>query len=52
MNGRKHFHVHPTVLGLTVEIGREFGVKAIRLPFEPNAPLWLRLWIARVKDAA
>lgn len=49
VNTHKHFHVHPTVLGLILEIGREFGMKAMRLPFESNAPLWLRPWIALVK---
>ncbi|MFM0225412.1 hopanoid biosynthesis-associated protein HpnK [Paraburkholderia dipogonis] len=48
VNTHKHFHLHPTVLGLILEIGREYGMKAMRLPFEANAPLWLRPWIARV----
>ncbi|RKR45802.1 hopanoid biosynthesis-associated protein HpnK [Paraburkholderia sp. BL17N1] len=49
VNTHKHFHLHPTVLGLILEIGREYGMKAMRLPFEANAPLWLRPWIAQVK---
>ncbi|HEX7932337.1 MAG TPA: hopanoid biosynthesis-associated protein HpnK, partial [Paraburkholderia sp.] len=49
VNTHKHFHLHPTVLGLILEIGREFGMKAMRLPFEANAPLWLRPWIAHVR---
>lgn len=49
VNTHKHFHLHPTVLGLILEIGREYGMKAMRLPFEANAPLWLRPWIARVR---
>jgi hopanoid biosynthesis associated protein HpnK len=49
VNTHKHFHLHPTVLGLVLEIGREYGMKAMRLPFEANAPLWLRPWIAQVK---
>lgn len=35
VNAHKHFHLHPTVLGLMLSIGREFGIKAIRLPHEP-----------------
>ena len=35
VNGHNHMHLHPTVLGLILRIGREFGVKAIRLPYEP-----------------
>lgn len=49
VNTHKHFHLHPTVLGLILEIGREYGMKAMRLPFEANAPLWLRPWIAHVR---
>ncbi|REG58219.1 hopanoid biosynthesis associated protein HpnK [Paraburkholderia sp. BL6669N2] len=49
VNTHKHFHLHPTVLGLILKIGREYGMKAMRLPFEANAPLWLRPWIVRVK---
>ncbi|WP_454825582.1 hopanoid biosynthesis-associated protein HpnK [Paraburkholderia xenovorans] len=49
VNTHKHFHLHPTVLGLILDIGREYGMKAMRLPFEANAPLWLRPWIAQVK---
>lgn len=49
VNTHKHFHLHPTVLGLILTIGREYGMRAMRLPFEKNAPLWLRPWIARVR---
>ncbi|MEC5409090.1 hopanoid biosynthesis-associated protein HpnK [Paraburkholderia sp. MPAMCS5] len=49
VNTHKHFHLHPTVLGLILEIGSEFGMKAMRLPFEANAPLWLKPWIAHVR---
>jgi hopanoid biosynthesis associated protein HpnK len=49
VNTHKHFHLHPTVLGLILAIGREYGMKAMRLPFEANAPLWLKPWIAQVR---
>jgi hopanoid biosynthesis associated protein HpnK len=49
VNTHKHFHLHPTVLGLILSIGREYGMKAMRLPFEANAPLWLKPWIAQVR---
>jgi len=39
VNGHKHFQLHPTVARLTLEIGREFGVAAMRLPAEPVAAL-------------
>jgi hopanoid biosynthesis associated protein HpnK len=35
VNAHKHFHIHPTVLGLMLRVGREFGVRAVRLPYEP-----------------
>lgn len=35
VNAHKHLHLHPTVLGLLLEIGREFGMRAVRLPNEP-----------------
>ncbi len=35
VNAHKHFHLHPTIAGLTLRIGRHFGLKAIRVPYEP-----------------
>jgi chitin disaccharide deacetylase len=35
VNAHKHLHLHPTVLGLMLEIGRDFGMRAVRLPNEP-----------------
>lgn len=35
VNAHKHFHLHPTVLGMILAIGREFGLRAVRLPREP-----------------
>jgi len=37
VNAHKHFHLHPTVLGLIMKIGRDFGLEAVRVPAEP---LW------------
>jgi len=39
VNGHKHCHLHPTVARLVVEIGRDYGMRAVRLPAEPVAPL-------------
>ena len=36
-NTHKHMHLHPTVGGLLIRIGREFGLPAIRIPAEPPA---------------
>jgi hopanoid biosynthesis associated protein HpnK len=35
VNAHKHMHLHPTVARLIIEIGREFGLKAVRVPYEP-----------------
>ena len=34
-NGHKHMHLHPTVGRLLIGIGREFGLRAVRVPAEP-----------------
>jgi len=34
-NAHKHFHLHPVVGALLVEIGRSFGLQAVRVPLEP-----------------
>jgi hopanoid biosynthesis associated protein HpnK len=39
VNAHKHIHVHPTVARLLIEIGRDYGMKAVRLPSEPVAIL-------------
>jgi hopanoid biosynthesis associated protein HpnK len=53
VNAHKHFHLHPTVLSLILGIGREFGLRAVRLPFEagPQAgpPAWLRPWLVLLR---
>ena len=35
VNTHRHIHVHPTVAGLVLRIGREFGMRAMRVPDEP-----------------
>ena len=35
VNAHNHMHLHPTVLGLALRIGREYRIRAIRLPNEP-----------------
>jgi hopanoid biosynthesis associated protein HpnK len=49
VNTHKHFHLHPTVLSLVLEIGRDYGMRAMRLPRETRAPLALRPWISLVQ---
>ena len=38
-DAHKHMHLHPVVGRLMIEIGREFGLRAIRIPAEPPAIL-------------
>ena len=49
-NAHCHMHLHPTVGRLLVAIGREFGLKAVRIPAEPLLPL--RRAAARFPDLA
>lgn len=46
VNAHKHFHLHPTVLALVLDVGRVFGLRAVRLPREAGLPPWLRPWLA------
>jgi len=39
VNAHKHFHLHPTIAALILSIGRDFGLKAARVPLEPAATL-------------
>jgi hopanoid biosynthesis associated protein HpnK len=39
VNAHKHFHLHPTVAGLILTIGRRYGLKAARAPVEPRQVL-------------
>lgn len=49
VNAHKHFHLHPTVLSLLVSIGREYGLRAVRLPAEPGMSRWLQPWLALMR---
>lgn len=35
VNCHKHFHLHPMIADLVFEIGRRYGMTALRVPFEP-----------------
>jgi len=35
VNTHKHLHMHPTVLTLILDIGQDYGIRAMRLPYEP-----------------
>lgn len=38
-NAHKHMHLHPTVGSMMLRIGRDFGLKRIRIPAEPPGTL-------------
>ena len=35
VNAHNHMHLHPTVLGICLRVGPEFGMRAVRVPWEP-----------------
>jgi chitin disaccharide deacetylase len=39
-DAHNHMHLHPTILGLLVKIGQEYGLKAVRVPNEPPIVSW------------
>ncbi len=39
VNTHKHFHLHPTISGAILDIGRDYGLTASRAPVEPRAVL-------------
>jgi hopanoid biosynthesis associated protein HpnK len=39
VNTHKHIHLHPSVAALIIEIGRDYGMSAVRVPSEPVAVL-------------
>jgi hopanoid biosynthesis associated protein HpnK len=59
-NAHKHMHLHPVVGALMLSIGREFGLRAIRVPTEAGRPhtlgdralqAWTRLLRAQARRA-
>lgn len=52
-NAQSHMHVHPTVFRLILEIGREYGLRAIRIPREPALGTWsIEPWIRLMRARA
>ncbi|MEE8352095.1 MAG: hopanoid biosynthesis-associated protein HpnK [Rhodospirillales bacterium] len=53
INGHNHTHLHPTVLGLILKIGKRFGMKSIRLPKDNNSKslgaAFLTPWLSLMK---
>jgi hopanoid biosynthesis associated protein HpnK len=36
VNTHKHFHLHPTIAGHILKVGKGYGLKAMRVPLEPR----------------
>ncbi len=39
VNAHQHYHLHPWITAEILEIGRGYGMRALRVPFEPRALL-------------
>ena len=39
-NAHNHMHLHPTVLRLMLNVGKDYGLRAVRLPCEPPVRSW------------
>ncbi|WP_447973182.1 hopanoid biosynthesis-associated protein HpnK [Nitrospira sp. Kam-Ns4a] len=40
VNAHNHMHLHPTVMRLLLTVGKDYGLKAVRLPYEPPLASW------------
>jgi len=40
VNAHNHMHLHPTILRLILKVGKDYGLKAVRLPNEPPLKSW------------
>lgn len=39
VNAHHHFHLHPTICGQMLTVGKRYGMSAVRVPWEPPAML-------------
>lgn len=49
VNAQNHMHVHPTVLGLIMKVGRDYGMRAVRIPSEPEGAAFLQPWLRAMR---
>jgi hopanoid biosynthesis associated protein HpnK len=40
VNAQCHYHLHPTVLGVILDVARDYGRPPMRIPDEPFGPSW------------
>jgi chitin disaccharide deacetylase len=39
-NAHNHMHLHPTLLKLMLKVGKDYGLAAVRVPYEPPLRSW------------
>ena len=49
VNAQNHMHVHPTVLGIILKVGSEYGMRAVRIPREPGGAAFLTPWLGLMR---
>lgn len=49
VNAHKHFHLHPMIADAVIDIGRRYGMKAVRAPVEAGTPGIEHWWAARLQ---
>lgn len=49
-DAHKHMHLHPTVGRMMIDIGREYGLRAVRVPAEPPGVLTVSEEPARISE--
>ena len=53
VDAQSHMHVHPTVFRSILKVGREFGMRAIRIPREPyGGTRTIEPWVALMRSRA
>lgn len=53
VDAQSHMHVHPTVFRTILKVGREFGMRAIRVPREPfGGTRTIEPWVALMRSRA
>jgi chitin disaccharide deacetylase len=40
VNAHNHMHLHPTILRLILKVGKDYGLRAVRIPNEPPVKSW------------
>jgi hopanoid biosynthesis associated protein HpnK len=52
VDGHTHLHIHPTIFSLLLDIGPEFGMRAMRIPYEPPVASWRAAGNSRMRRMA